>query len=333
VCLEEGPFRDRLEASGYRVEVTPAGRRLGLIAGAVRLRRVLRRQRPDVVHANGVKAALVATMATVLMRVPVIWVKHDLSWDGRLGRLVASRCRMVVGVSQATIEAFGSRRNVEARVVPNGLPDALFERPPTTDALNELVGGSGRTPVVALVGRLHPAKGQLELVEAASAVRRERPEVRFLLVGGEDPTQAEYARALRQRVTQLGLGDAVVFVSHREDVPALLASCRVLAVPSGPDERGMGREGFGLAGVEAMAVGTPVVGYADGALPEVLGECALLVAPGDRTALAAALVDLLADDELHGRLAACGRRRAASRYRLSTTVAAMRRSYLDALHR
>src|SRR5262245_35871222 len=64
VVLDEGPFVDRLRAAGVTVEVVPTGRRAGIASGAVRLRAVLRRLEPAVVHANGVKAALVSGLAT-----------------------------------------------------------------------------------------------------------------------------------------------------------------------------------------------------------------------------------------------------------------------------
>ena len=68
----------------------------------------------------------------------------------------------------------------------------------------------------------------------------------------------------------------------------------------------MGREGFPYVGLEAMAVGTPVVGYAHGGLPEMLGECGLLVPPGDRAALRHAILDVLENEAERDRLAGCG---------------------------
>jgi glycosyltransferase involved in cell wall biosynthesis len=187
--------------------------------------------------------------------------------------------------------------------------------------------------VVALVGRLHPAKGQSELVEAAPRVLEHRPGTRFLLLGGEDPHQAAYARQVRSRIRELGLDQAVTLCGHHPHAPAVMAGCQVVAVPSMPDERGMGREGFGLVGVEAMAVGTPVVGYADGALPEVLGDAADLVAAGDRTALSEAIVALLDDAERRTRMAKRGRELVHRRYGIDATVAGMRERYLEAASR
>jgi glycosyltransferase involved in cell wall biosynthesis len=69
-----------------------------------------------------------------------------------------------------------------------------------------------------------------------------------------------------------------------------------------------------------MAVGTPVVGYAHGALPEILGDCGLLAPPGDRRALAGMLEDALTSGETRERLAACGRARVASEFSLPRMI-------------
>ena len=167
-------------------------------------------------------------------------------------------------------------------------------------------------------------------MEAAPRVLERRPGTRFLLLGGEDPYQLEYARRVRERIRELDLGDAIVVRGHHDDAPAVMSGCDIVAMPSGPDERGMGREGFGLVGIEAMAVGTPVVGYADGALPEVLGDCAELVPAGDRAAFADAIVALAADGARRAELARCGAELAKGRYTLDATVAGMRERYVEA---
>jgi glycosyltransferase involved in cell wall biosynthesis len=328
ISLQDGPFVRRLRAAGHDVAVVETGNRLSLLTSALRIRRLLRASRPAVVHANGIKAALVTALATPGTGIPVVWVKHDFSWDGPLARIVAARCNQVVGVSEAVTGTFGRRLAKRVHVVHNGIPPMERDRDAARDLVRELVGGDGE--VVVLVGRLHPAKGQIELIAAAPRVLERRPGTRFLLLGGDDPHALGYARGVRARIADLGLGDAVIVRGHHPDAPGVMAGCDVVAIPSGPDERGMGREGFGLVGVEAMAVGTPVVGYAGGALPEVLGDSAELVPEGDREALAAAIAGLLEDPARRGELTSRGRELARERYSLDATVASMRERYLEA---
>jgi glycosyltransferase involved in cell wall biosynthesis len=328
VSLQDGPFVARLRELGHDVEIAPASARAGLAPAALRLRRALLRRRPDVVHANGVKAALVAVLATPGTGIPVIWVKHDFSWDGPLARAVASRCALVVPVSEAVATTFGHRLARRMRVVPNGIPD--YRRDPGGRGVVAELVGRADAPVAALVGRLHRAKGQLELVEAAPAVLARRPDARFLLLGAEDPNQPDYARAVRRRIGDLGVEGAFSLAGHRHDPLRVMSGCELVVVPSVPDERGAGREGFGYVLLEAMSVETPVVAYAAGAIPEVLGPCGRLVPEGDREALAAAIADLLAREPLRRRAAACGRARVIERFALERTVDEMRRAYVEA---
>ena len=325
ISLEDGPFVGRLRAAGHAVEVVSTGPRLSMLASALRVRRLLRADPPAVVHANGVKAALVLTLAAAGTGIPVVWVKHDFSWDGPLAHAIAAGCAQVVGVSAAVTQTFRRRLRARVHVVHNGIPSIERDRVAARELVADLIGAGGE--VVVLVGRFHPAKGQIELVEAAPRVLARRPETRFLLLGGDDPHHADYARAVRARIGELGLEQAVAVRGHHPDAPGVTAGCDVVAMPSVPDERGMGREGFGLAGIEAMAVGTPVVGYDGGALPEVLGDCALLVPEGYRRALADAIVHLLSDRMRREALVERGRVHVAERFSLDATVEGMRERY------
>jgi glycosyltransferase involved in cell wall biosynthesis len=135
----------------------------------------------------------------------------------------------------------------------------------------------------------------------------------------------DYNAAVRARVDALGLAAAVTFLGHREDAVDLMRACDVVVVPSvAPGE------GFGLVTLEAFSVRTPVVGYAVGALPEVAGDCALLVAPGDHSGLADAVLRVLEDGKLRARLVECGRARVRDQYGLERWVEGLVACYKDA---
>src|SRR5205085_813060 len=116
------------------------------IARAARaLRSHVRLRNVRLVHANGVKAALVAVLAGA----PTVWVKHDDSYDGVLGRLIARRCRAVIGVSQATLAGIAQPRN--GTVVHTGMDARAVD----AAASRTLVDGLAHSrPVVAVIGRL-----------------------------------------------------------------------------------------------------------------------------------------------------------------------------------
>jgi glycosyltransferase involved in cell wall biosynthesis len=323
VCLEDGPLVQRFREHGVAVTVIPTGGRADVVRAAVRLRRRLARTRPAVVHANGVKAGLVAAFATVGSRTPILWVKHDFSWDGPLTRFVAGRSTKVIGVSAAVLEPFESRDG-KFEVVHNAIPPVAHDADAARERLHQAMGES-TGPVVVLVGRLDPIKGHRELIAAAPAIIDGHPDVRFAFVGGEDPSHVELGGELRREA-----GEHFAFLGHRDDAVELLSGADVAAIPSISDRRGFGREGFPYVGLEALSVGTPVVGYRDGGLPELVGECGRLVAPGDREALAAETVALLADSDLRQRLAHCGKRRAAEEFSLERLVKTMQERYREA---
>jgi glycosyltransferase involved in cell wall biosynthesis len=333
VLLEDGPFAHQLREQGHTVTLLPTSPRLpGLLRSAWRLRRVLTRSRPRLVHANGIKAALVAGLATLGTGIGIVWVKHDLSFDRSLARLVALRCRLVIGVSGAATRVFKGRLRHKVRIVPNGLPPTEVDRGEGRGLVRRQLGLGPRELVVALVGRLYRMKGQHELIEIAPQLREQVPGVHFALVGGEDPRVPEYAEALRRRVRELGLDGNVTFLGRVDDASLFVAGCDLVAVPSVPAERG-NTESFSLVALESMAVGTPIVAYAEGGLPEVLGNCALLVPTGDRAGLRDAIVRALEDEELRRRLAVCGRERAANDFGVERMVESLVACYREAAER
>jgi glycosyltransferase involved in cell wall biosynthesis len=320
-CLENGPFVERLRSLGHRVDVLDGAGPAGVPRALPGLRRVLRDQRPRVVHANGVKAALACSLALRFTGLPIVWVKHDFSFDRTLARLVAHGCREVVGCSTAVVEIFRDREGSRVEVIPPGITVPEIDRGAARRAVADLLSCRPDDPVVAHVGRIDPPKGQLELLEAAPGVLERQPKTRFALLGGEEPGAGAYSGVLRTRARELGLETAVRFLGHRDDALRIMAGCDVLAIPS------LVREGLPTVAVEAMGIGTPVVGYARGALPETLGGCGTVVSPGDRTALGDAIVRLLQEPEWWRRASECGQARARECFALNRTVEAMRGRY------
>lgn len=310
VALQQGLLVDTLRAAHRTVAVLPTGRSpLAMARSAARLAGCLRRLRPQAIHANGVKAALVAVAAarraSPLRPVPVVWMKHDVSLDGPLGRALARRCAAVACVSREVARGLGT--SGRTRVIHPGV------RPDIERAAQGGVDLRGRFradgPIVSVVGRLDPAKGHAELLEVLPDLLPAHPRTTALLVGPDDPQHPGVGAALRARAEALG-------VAGRVHLPGALPAAQVIAasdvvcVPTVPRPDGSGREGFGLVAAEALALGVPVVGYDVGATAEVLGGCGVLVDAGDRRGLAEALGGLLADPALRARLADRGRVRA-----------------------
>jgi glycosyltransferase involved in cell wall biosynthesis len=330
VFLAHGPFPGQLRAAGYPVTVLPTSQRaVGILRSALRLRRLLRAARPDVVHADGIKAGLAAVLATLAGGPPVVWVKHDFSWEGRLVRLVARRARIVVAVSSALSAGLGNGARARTRVIHNGIPPLTADPESGRRTLDESFGPSPRSRTVVLFGRLSPIKGHSEVLAVAASLRKLVPDVRIAFVGGTDPFEPEHEQKLRREARDRGVGDVVSFLGFAEAPHDLVAASDVLVLPTVVVGR-RGKEGFPFVGLESMAVGTPVVAYAQGGLPEQLGDSGVLVPPGDRDALRDALARVLQDDDLREQLAARGRKRVAERFSVARMVDAMKECYRDA---
>lgn len=207
---------------------------------------------------------------------------------------VARRLDRVLTVSASAAAEIGREMGVKAQritVVPNGVNTEMFKPLPHRS----------RTPglLLATVSSDVPLKGLVPLLEALARLRLRRP-AELVVVGRHQPNGSVAAA-----IDRLRLGGSVRFVSgiSETELVELYARAEVAVVPSL-------YEGFSLPAVEAMACGVPLVTTTAGALPEVVGEAALLVPPGDVNALAAALDRALADAGLRDRLGAQGRARA-----------------------
>lgn len=305
VVLQNGPAAALLPEP---VMLPTSASRVEMAWTALRLRRVLRRLQPDVVHANGVKAAAVVAAALVGRRTPLVWVKHDFSWDRQLTPLLARRCTEVVGVSEAVLAAVPD--GVPTSIVPPGRDVPAIDRTAARARVEEAVG-EPCTEVVAMVGRFHSVKGHDEVLAALPALRERRPSARVLFVGGADSTEPDREGEVRRLASPFTEDGTVAFAGHRADAVTLIAGADVLVLPSVVDARGFGLEGSPFVLIEAMAVGTPVVAYAAGGVPALVGECGALVPLGDRMALATTLADVLGDRDRRKHMAECGRARAA----------------------
>jgi len=206
-------------------------------------------------------------------------------------------------LARATHETLGVPASVAIEVVPNFVDAARFR--PASETPRPLPPA----PVVVHVSNFRPVKRVPDVLEIFARLRAERP-ARLRLVG-DGPDRAAVA-ALAAR---LGVAADVEFLGERVDLPGVLREADLFLLPSET-------ESFGLAALEAMASGVPVVASAVGGLPEVIpdGEVGFLCPLGDVEAMAAAARRLFDDPTLHARLSAAARRLAETRYRVEPAV-------------
>ncbi len=311
VSPSDGPFLDRVRGAGIRAEVVPVSGALDP-RGLVRLLRIFRRERIDIVHTHGHFAVnVLARIAGRLARARVLSHMHiqnafregtgrgvQIAIDNATARL----CFAIVAVSDATRADLVRQGYPAGRLVTihNGI-EAAHDVSPV-----RLAEG----PLVVEVARLAEVKGQRTLLEALADVQ-----ATAVLVGRDLERGGAYEDELRSEAERLGVSDRVVFAGYRDDVPALLAGCDVFCLPSFA-------EGLPLVVLEAMAQGKPVVATPVGGTPELVvdGETGILVPPGDPGSLAHALTELLADAPRAARMGEAGRARVLAEFRAAAMV-------------
>ena len=204
-----------------------------------------------------------------------------------------------------------------------------FSAPRDRGALHRELGFPAEAPLVAVLARMHRSihgvdlKGIRYFLDAARDVAQRVPDARFLVVG-DGPLRAE----LERYALSLGLGQRVVFMGFRLDVPEILAEVAVAVSPSLA-------EAISNSVIEAMAAGVPVVGTRVGGTPEAVedGETGILVPPRDAGALARSIVTLLEDRALASRLGLAGRRRIETQFSTERMVRATERLYASLIER
>jgi glycosyltransferase involved in cell wall biosynthesis len=206
------------------------------------------------------------------------------AWIHTVSRFVADEVVDLLGADPDKVVA-----------IPNGVTPV----PEVEAALGKQLAGGER--YILAIGTVEPRKNLPGLVQAFDTIAATLPDARLVIAGpdgwGTDALSDAIAEARhRNRIARLG------WVSETERA-ALLRGAAVLAYPSV-------YEGFGLPPLEAMSVGTPVVTTRTGGIPEVVGDAAVCVEPGDTDALAGALVRVLTDDQLAQRLRERGPARA-----------------------
>ena len=241
---------------------------------------------------------------------PLIWPEHYLRLPySRVGHAwqyaLARRADAVIAVSEATKKDVVDRLRVpeeRVTVVPEAV-DSDFDPPPAAEG-RALVRARFAVPAqyVLYVGQFDPRKNVRGLLRAfASAAQRDR-DLRLVIVGDLGKLSSHLRDALetervpRDRVIVTGFVDEPTLAALYAGAECLLHAAFL--------------EGFGLTALEALAAGTPVVGYAGGAVAEVVGDAGLLVPSGDEDALASALGRFLDDDSLSAGLRGRARARA-----------------------
>jgi glycosyltransferase involved in cell wall biosynthesis len=298
--IEGGEVLGKIEDAGIPVHVLGMRRGLPTAAMLLELRRLARATEPDIIQGWMYHGNLAGTLLEAFApgKPRLFWnIRHSVDDIGRekpmtrlvirLGGLLKRAPHRVIynsGVSLDQHNRLGYPPE-KGLMIPNGFDLNRFC--PSVEARARLRGELGLAPDTLLVGvvaRRHPMKGHEEFLKAAAQLRGAGREVGFVLAGrgvtSEDPV-------LRDLANRPGLEGMVHLLGQREDMPSFFPGLDLLCVPS------LFGEGFPNVLGEAMACGVPCVATDVGESREIIGDTGRIVKPGDVTALAGAMGELL----------------------------------------
>lgn len=352
VLFADGPLVGRLEQAGHATEVlaldpavatvdrhSATGSRLTVLANAlrvlpftVRLGLRLRRLAPDLVVTTSLKADLLGLPAAWIAGRPVVWHVHDRISPDYLPGVMVGLLRFLARrvVRRVVVNSRGT-----AATLP-GVPRLLVAYPGFDESQ---VGPAPEqrpapaVPVVGILGRISPTKGQLEFVRAAARVLERHPSTRFRIIGAPLFGEEAYAERVRAEAERLGIADRVEFTGFVADPRPALDGLAVCVHASGQPEP------FGQVIVEAMVRGVPVVATRGGGVTEIVRPApdaeplGWLVEPYDVACLADAVLEVLEQPATARRRATAAWHSARSRFSIDATAAEVSRFWREAAGR
>ncbi len=259
--------------------------------------RLIRQHQINLVHAAAMKGIILARLAGRRTGTPVISHFHDEKpVNAAIGFLQRHTARwstasiaISASVADFAVNELGADRE-QIHVLHNGIDPARAQaaEPGAEARIRQELDIPPDAPVVSVIGRLSPEKGQAEFIKTLPDLLQRTPHTHILIVGEGD----ERARC-QALTTQLGIGHAVHFTGFRSDLADILAATTIVAIPSIS-------EGLSYTALEAMAAGRPVIAMAVGGIPEIVHDesTGLLITKGQHAAFPAAIARVLGDVEL-----------------------------------
>ena len=334
VCPGTGPFREQLHAIAvptHALSLPPWRKPLAVFQrqSAIRhLGALVNQLAPAMIHVNDiwwVPHSVSAIASSTGNSLPIVTHVRQEIEPVKVRRYELDRVEAVIAISrqveQSLIAGGVSAKNV--RTLYSGID--LSERPLTHDGrpIRRMIGLPNEAVLLGTVANLFPRKGYEVMLRALPAIVDEVPAVHYMIVGSDDQG---YADRLKRLAQELKIADHVHIVGFQDPVQPFLAALDLYVHPAL-------MEGFGIAVVEAMAMGKAVVATTTGGLPEVVaqGETGLLVPPGDAESLAVTVVSLLVDRDRRERMGRNGKARAQERFSLDASVRQMEQLYGEVL--
>ncbi|MBF0510762.1 MAG: glycosyltransferase [Candidatus Omnitrophica bacterium] len=275
--------------------------------------------RPDIIHTHVYFASTIGRIAAKLAGVKVCinhvhssyW--HYSKWNLMIERVLSVWTEKIICVSQSVrdfVVQYEKIPSSKVLVIYNGITRKEINSQPNHDF------------IVTIVASLFANKGHRVLLEAIASLKNKHPSLKCWMVG-----EGQEGLGLRALCEELGIVDRVVFWGVRWDIPEILAQSQLFVLTSTQ------REGLGVAILEAMAYGLPVIASRVGGIPEIIedGKNGCLVPPGDSQKLAECIDRLIQNTDERQRLASAGRQTFEERFQAKYMIEKIQELYLSAI--
>ncbi|HKP70237.1 MAG TPA: glycosyltransferase family 4 protein [Pyrinomonadaceae bacterium] len=295
------------------------------ILSAIKIADFVREKNIDIVHAHVARDYVPASIACLAAsRARFVLTRHMLSPLKPFNKFALKNLSKAIGVSEFVggelRTVFPSRKVV---VIPNGLDlESLRDRAQLRAQFRQFHAIGEDVPLVGTLGELRETKGQRDFVLAAAEVVKHVPDCQFIITGLDNTIDKRFRRELRRLAKVLGLEDKIIWLDWLDDTAPFYAAVDVFVSPSHS-------ESFGLAILEAMIRGTPVVSTATEGAQELLGGDRDVLVPTQSPVLLADAICRILDDGSRSGRGELLRARAAEKFSLETMLEETERVYAE----
>jgi glycosyltransferase involved in cell wall biosynthesis len=301
-----GDLASRLNEKGIKTKVIPLPPLRpwlvdDILEALTAYSRICRKFHPDLIYANGSRAAIYGGITGRILTIPVIWHCRIASPDIYLDFILSNLMNRIIANSQAAANRFFPIFRRKVRVVHNGIDlewirDTSVVKPDTVRT---------HWKVVLSVGRVSGSKRHDRVLAAFDRIAGVMPNAHLVLVGSPDALEPAWFNFVQQLSRRSAFSDRIHWIGHAEDVRPWYKAASVLVMASE-------NEAFGRVLVEAMACGVPVVALRSGGMPEIVrdGRDGFLVTTGDTAGIADAALKIMKNEGLRSRLSESAQERA-----------------------
>jgi glycosyltransferase involved in cell wall biosynthesis len=333
LAFTHGKMMDTLDRMGVNHHVIPSEKAFDISTWSA-VRRLLVREKIDIVHVHGTRANTNVYWAARMLRLPIIYTVHgwsfhdDQSWWVKKARIFVEK--WITRAVNCTISVSNSNQvtgnkyipRFDSVVIPNGINLSLYDPSRHFKDLRREWGLGPDVLIVGFVARMTAQKDPLSLIKAFPAAFKANQRAMLVLVG-----EGELKDACMQLAASLGIEHRVIFEKFRTDVPDILHAIDVFCLPSL-------WEGLPIGLMEAMAMRKAVLATEVDGSRELVddGVNGLMCAPGDQQALEKGLVRLVTDPALRNRLGEAARQTIQNGFDVGNMTRKIESLYLETLH-